>query len=44
MVRVKNRKNYYFGRLNGNQIHVRMKDDPGNPAVEWILTKSNTSQ
>ena len=33
------RKNYYFGKLNGNQIHMRMQDDRGNPAVEWILVR-----
>lgn len=38
------RKNYYLGKLNGNQIHMRLQDDRGNPAVEWVLRKSNLPQ
>jgi hypothetical protein len=35
------RKNYYWGRLNGRgEILIRMQDDRGNPAVEWVLRKS----
>jgi hypothetical protein len=35
------RKNYYWGKLNDKDILIRMQDDRGNPAVEWILTRSN---
>ena len=35
------RKNYYGGKLNGKDILIRMQDDRGNPAVEWVLTRSN---
>jgi TIR domain-containing protein len=35
------RNNYYFGKLNDNQIHMRLQDDRGNPAVKWVLTKSD---
>lgn len=38
------RKTYYFGKLNGNQIHMRLQDDRGNPAVEWVLTRSDLSR
>jgi hypothetical protein len=38
------RKNYYWGKLDGDQIHMRLQDDRGNPAVEWFLTKSNLPQ
>jgi hypothetical protein len=38
------RKNYYLGNLNGKDILIRMQDDRGNPAVEWVLTKSNLPQ
>jgi len=34
-------KNYYWGKLNGKDILIRMQDDRGNPAVEWVLRKSN---
>lgn len=32
-------KNYYWGKLDGGKILVRMQDDRGNPPVEWLLTK-----
>ena len=38
------RKNYYGGKLNGKDILIRMQDDRGNPAVEWVLTRSNLPQ
>jgi TIR domain-containing protein len=35
------RKNTYWGKLNGRgEILIRMQDDRGNPAVEWVLRKS----
>jgi hypothetical protein len=36
------RKNYYRGKLNGKHILIRMQDDRGNPAVEWVITKALT--
>ena len=36
------RKNYYWGRLNGAEILMRMQDDRGNPAGEWVLKKDNS--
>ena len=38
------RKNYYWGKLNGQEILMRVQDDRGNPAVEWVLRKSKTPQ
>jgi hypothetical protein len=38
------RKNYYWGRLNGKDILIRMQDDRGNPPVNWVLKKSNLPQ
>lgn len=39
------RKNYYWGKLNGRgEMLMRMQDDRGNPAVEWILRKSNSRE
>lgn len=35
------RKNYYWGKLNGDEISMRMQDDRGSPAVEWSLKKDN---
>jgi TIR domain len=34
------RKNRYWGKLTGRNIAMRMQDDSGDPAVEWILSKS----
>ena len=36
------RKNYYWGKLNGKDIFMRMQDDRGSPAVEWVLKKDNS--
>lgn len=38
------RKNYYWGRLNGSEILMRLQDDRGNPPVDFVLRKSNSSQ
>jgi hypothetical protein len=40
-VESRERKNYYWGKLNGQEILVRMQDDRGHPAVEWVLRKNN---
>jgi len=32
-------KNYYWGKLEGTEIRIRMQDDRGNPPVEWTLVK-----
>lgn len=32
-------RNYYWGKLNGGKILVRMQDDRGSPPLEWVLTK-----
>jgi hypothetical protein len=34
------RKNYYWGKLTGSEILIRMQDDRGSAPVEWILAKS----
>ena len=36
------RKNYYWGRLDGNEIHLRLQDDRGSPPLEWMLTKNSS--
>ena len=36
------RKNYYWGKINGDDILMRMQDDRGSAAVEWILRKSHS--
>jgi hypothetical protein len=36
----KQHTNYYWGKLNGNEILLRMQDDRGNAPVEWVLTKN----
>ena len=33
-------KNYYWGKLNGNEILLRVQDDRGNPPVDFVLGKS----
>jgi hypothetical protein len=39
------RKNYYWGKLNGSgEILLRMQDDRGNPAAEWVLSKNASRQ
>jgi hypothetical protein len=32
-------KNYYWGKLAGNAIRLRMQDDRGNPPLEWTLAR-----
>ena len=32
-------KNYYWGKLNGKEILVRIQDDRGNPPVDFVLRK-----
>lgn len=32
-------KNYYWGKLDGEKILVRMQDDRGNAPLEWVLVK-----
>ncbi len=32
-------KNYYWGKLEGNEIRLRIQDDRGNPPIEWVLQK-----
>jgi hypothetical protein len=29
--------------LDGDKIRMRMQDDRGNPAVEWVLSRTSTS-
>jgi hypothetical protein len=36
---VRDHKNYYWGKLADNEIHLRMQDDRGNPPLEWVLAK-----
>jgi hypothetical protein len=38
------RKNYYWGKQNGNEIIMRMQDDRGSPAVDWFLKRGSSSQ
>jgi hypothetical protein len=38
------RKNYYWGTWNGKEILIRMQDDRGNPAVQWVLKRSDALQ
>jgi hypothetical protein len=33
-------KNYYWGKLAGDKIQMRLQDDRGNPPVEFLLTKN----
>lgn len=33
------RKNYYWGRIEGGQIQLRLQDDRGSPPLEWTLSK-----
>ncbi len=32
-------KNYYWGKMEGNEIRIRMQDDRGSPPIEWMLRK-----
>jgi hypothetical protein len=36
------RKNYYWGKLSGQEIVMRMQDDRGSPPVEWVLKKDTS--
>ena len=38
------RKNYYWGKLAGATIIIRMQDDRGSPPVEWALVRAGTSR
>lgn len=38
------RKNYYWGKLAGEKIIIRMQDDRGNPPVEWVLTRAEVAR
>jgi hypothetical protein len=38
---LRGRKNYYWGKLAGDKLVIRMQDDRGNPPVEWVLTKAS---
>jgi TIR domain len=35
----RDRKNRYWGKLNGKNIVMRMQGDSGDPAVEWMLNR-----
>lgn len=39
----RDRKNYYWGRLEGGQILLRLQDDRGSPPLEWVLTRKEPS-
>jgi hypothetical protein len=34
------RKNYYWGQLEGDRIVLRLQDDSGRPPLEWSLTRN----
>ncbi len=36
------RENRYWGKLSGKNLLMRMQDESGDPAVEWILSKSKS--
>jgi len=36
-------KNYYWGKLEGSEIHLRIQDDRGSPPVDFVLTKRSES-
>jgi hypothetical protein len=38
---VRERKNHYWGRLDGGAILLRMQDDRGSPPLEWSLTRKS---
>jgi hypothetical protein len=38
------RKNYYWGRVSGDRIVMRMQDDRGSVPVEWTLTRDEGSR
>jgi hypothetical protein len=36
------RKNYYWGKVDGDKIMLRLQDDRGSSSLEWVLTKNNS--
>ena len=34
------RKNYYWGEMIGQEIQIRMQDDRGNRPIEWLLRRT----
>ena len=40
----RDRKNYYWGKLAGEKIIIRMQDDRGSPPVEWALTRAEVGR
>jgi TIR domain len=32
-------KNYYWAKLGGSEIRIRMQDDRGSPPIEWVLQR-----
>lgn len=36
---IRDHKNYYWGKLVGNEVRLRLQDDRGNPPLEWSLTR-----
>jgi hypothetical protein len=36
----RDRKNYYWGEMIGQEIKIRMQDDRGNQPVEWLLRRN----
>jgi hypothetical protein len=36
------RKNYYWGKVDGDKIMLRLQDDRGSSPLEWVLTKNNS--
>ena len=37
---MRERNNYYVGKLSGTEIRLGMRDDRGNPPAEFVLTRS----
>ncbi len=37
-------KNYYWGKLHGKEMLVRIQDDRGSPPVDFVLRKSAGAQ
>jgi hypothetical protein len=33
-------KNYYWGKLDGDKIRMRLQDDRGNPPVDFMLSRA----
>ncbi|HEX2929661.1 MAG TPA: toll/interleukin-1 receptor domain-containing protein [Candidatus Binatia bacterium] len=36
---VRDHKNYYWGKLDGDKVQMRLQDDRGNPPVDFVLSK-----